>query len=99
MPAVARPGITVRRQEHGAGERGVAGGAGRHREHIRSYVKPSDACTRRGSGGRTRDVLLQDIELLEDGVDEALRMLIDDEDLPSPGRLYGADRLQKLCRS
>ena len=49
--------------------------------------------------GHTRDVLLEDVELLEDGVEEALRVLVDDEDLPSPRRAHRADRLEELCGS
>ena len=47
----------------------------------------------------TRDILLQYIELLQDGPDQALRVLVHDEDLPSPRRVHRPDRLQELCRS
>jgi hypothetical protein len=46
---------------------------------------------------RTCDILLEDVELLEDGVEELLGVVVDDEDLPARGRLNGADRVQKLC--
>ncbi len=36
----------------------------------------------------TRNILLQNVELLEDRPDQALRMLVHDEDLPSPWRIH-----------
>ena len=45
----------------------------------------------------TGDVLLEDVELLEDGVEEALGVVVDDEDLPSAGGVDGADGVEELC--
>ena len=46
--------------------------------------------------GRTGHVLLEDIKLLEHSTQKTLRVFINNKDLPSPGRVYGADRVQEL---
>lgn len=67
-----------------------------------SYVQR--ACiSYRNIRAHTRDILLQNIKLLQHRAEEALRVLVHDEDLPSPRWVHGADRLQKLysrnCRT
>jgi hypothetical protein len=44
----------------------------------------------------TCDILLEDVELLEDGVEELLGMVVDDEDLPSRGRVHRADGVDEF---
>jgi hypothetical protein len=45
---------------------------------------------------RTGHILFEDIKLLEDGAQKALRMFVDDEDLPLSGRIDGPDGVQKF---
>lgn len=51
---------------------------------VRTEYTPSFLTT----SGLTCNILLKDVELLEDGVEELLRVFVDDEDLPSRRRIH-----------
>jgi hypothetical protein len=46
----------------------------------------------------TRDILLEHIKLFEDRVEEFLGVVVDDEDLPSRGRIHRADGIDEFWR-
>lgn len=49
-------------------------------------------------GVRTGDILLENVKLLQDGAEDLLRVLVDDEDLPFVcARLNGAYGLEEFC--
>jgi hypothetical protein len=47
----------------------------------------------------TRNVFLENIVVFEHSTKQALRVVVDNHDLPSSGRVYGADGVEKACGS
>ena len=46
--------------------------------------------------GRTSDILLENIKLLQNVVEQRLRVLVHDEDLPFLRRIHRPDRVQEF---